>query len=178
MSLDRKIPFVWVGEPLPSMALTSEQLRQSVEHIQYEADRLSLCWHAEKAIGNTAVDRPGHDVRAALREAILLHCRVLLAFLFRSLVRNPRPDDLFASLFLDPQEDWKRQMEDWLESDCNRLHKMLAHLTYDRVEMIRTHGQGWRVDRPVELALREWNHFVATAPGRWGAAFRPVDTRC
>ncbi len=39
-------------------------------------------------------------------------------------------------------------MPDWLESNYGRLHKMLAHLTYDRVEMIGTHGRGWKVDRP------------------------------
>jgi len=159
------------------MPLTPEQLRQSVKHIQYEADRLLFCWQAEKTIGQTHVDRPGHDVRAALREAILLHYRVLLAFLFGSLVHNPRPDDLFPSLFFGRPEDWEPDMPDWLESDYNRLHEMLAHLTYDRVEMIRSHGRGWKVDRLVELALREWNHFAETAPGRWGAAFRPVDTR-
>jgi len=159
------------------MALTSEQLRQSVEHIQFEADRLVFCWRTEKKIGGTRLDVDGHDVRAALREAILLHCRVLLAFLFRPLVPNPRPNDLFASLFFDTADDWKPQMEDWLESDYNRLHKMLAHLTYDRVEMIKPHGRGWKVDRLVELALREWNHFAETTPGQWGAAFRPVDAR-
>jgi hypothetical protein len=156
------------------MSLTADQLRQSVEHIQFEADRLFFCWQAEKRIGRTPVDAPNHDVRAALREAILLHCRVLLAFLFHPLICKPRSDDLFASLFFDQPDDWQPPMPDWLESHYKRLHKMLAHLTYGRVEMIRMHGRGWKVDRLVELALREWNRFAEVVPRRWRGAFRAV----
>ena len=137
------------------MPLTIEQLRRSVEHIQSEADRLLFSWKAEKNLGQTTVDVAGHDVRAALREAILLHSRVLHAFLFRVLVGRPHGGDLFASSFFDSANDWQPVTPAWLESDYARLHKLLAHLTFKRVTILEQGGRGWQIDRLAGLTLTD-----------------------
>ena len=74
---------------------------------------LPFCWQVEKTSGSARFYIPGHNVRAALRKAIPLHCGVLLAFLFRPPLKAPRCDDLFASSFFDSADEWQPVMPDW-----------------------------------------------------------------
>ena len=118
-------------------------LNYSAEHVPYEIGML-MCSHRFK-FSKTKIewDLPAPEsllkkfrhwtVEMALLEALALHSRNLLEFLYSP---RPRGDDVIAEDFFDDPEEWKNtrpELSDRLKKFWKRVDKEVAHLTKKRI---------------------------------------------
>jgi len=116
-----------------------DTLRKASEHIYYEwrmLNETSLFW----------ADAPEGYAKSALLESFLIHCRNLIYFLFAS---RKIKEDLLASDYL---ETWNSEMPQLLKDWKEKIHKYVAHLSFDRNKGI--------VYWPVMELRQEINHLM------------------
>jgi hypothetical protein len=133
--------FTMVERERPS----DERLREFArEHLYYEVWMLAGLTEQFQSIV-AAIDGAGPDgepdipdlvTRNAQVESFAIHARVLIDFLYSG---PQRPDDAVAADFFDKEEDWRTlrpAKTKELERVPRRVGKGVAHLTYERLEVI------------------------------------------
>jgi len=104
---------------------------------------------------------PEDKGRRLILEALLLHFRNVLDFFFGA-AKNA--DDVHASHFFDDVSEWKPAKPAWLEEYRRRCNKLLAHLTYSRVEYDRRGEMSWKLDDKLVLVRETWYAFLNALP--------------
>ncbi len=114
------------------MEKTPEELVAASGHVLYEVKMLRATAGLianDFAAGNQWVDN-------ALIESFLVHARNLIQFLYPD---GPFKTDVLAKHFFDEPERWESlagDLPEGLKSVAQRANKLLAHITYDRIEMV------------------------------------------
>ena len=114
---------------------TNDELRGALEHLTYELKALQ---GAFDFFFEPFVERKFSEARLVL-EAFLVHTRNLIDF-FHGDPTKARDDDMVAQDFLPPSTDWPSICPPFpldLEDTRTAVHKLVAHLTYARVEYAR-----------------------------------------
>ena len=97
-----------------------------------------------------------------IREAFLVHYRNLIDFFYE---RKGRPSDARAADYMDGLIVWKPNRPPWVASERERCHKLLAHLTYDRVEYAESDLMTWDdLEDKTDHLRAEWLAFLAALP--------------
>lgn len=129
--------------------------------VRYEVDRLfqgaDLYPKASEAQG-----------QRLLFEGFLLHFRNLIDFF----CVGPKQDDVHASHFFPNAADWKPTKPTWLKEYRTRCHKLLAHLTYSRLEYARRGEMDWVLDEQIEHLRACWKQFLDQLPPERRGWFR------
>ena len=114
------------------MEKTQEELVAASEHVLYEVNMLRAT--AGLIANDFAAGNPW--LHNALLESFLVHARNLIQFLYPE---RPFKTDVLAKHFFDEPERWDSlggDLPEGLKSVARRANKLLAHITYDRIEMV------------------------------------------
>jgi hypothetical protein len=93
-----------------------------------------------------------------VREAFLIHYRNLIDFVYQ---KKKWPTDAVA---IDYIADWAPKRPSWLSDERERCHKLLAHLTYERVTYEEHDALSWDLDEKVSQLRAVWNGFLSALP--------------
>jgi hypothetical protein len=128
-------------------------LEAAARDVRYEVDRLLQAADLyPKACQAQA--------RRLLFEALLVHFRNLLDFFYG----HPGKDLVHASHFFCDAAEWRPTRPTWLKEYRTRCNKLLAHLTYSRVEYARKGEMDWAVDEQMQHLRGRWNQFLEQLP--------------
>lgn len=99
-------------------------------------------------------------------EAGLLHARVVWEFLFGGKVRTDRSGhelpDVRAFHFFDDSHCWKpdkTKLCPFLAKNLDRLHRSLAHISYDRITYGKN-GNPWSIGTVITEIQTAWQYFL------------------
>ncbi len=123
---------------------TSEVLCSASGHLHYEFIMFNSL--AQAVMSDVLGQGPLHD---AVLESFTLHARILLGFLY---AEKPRLGDVIAEDYFDEPSQWldkRPKMTETLSLIHKRVGKLVAHLTYDRLE-VTPEDKIWPVDRIIE----------------------------
>ena len=104
---------------------------------------------------------PEEKGKRLILEALLLHFRNMLDFLFGE---AKQPDDVHASDFFTDASKWKPSRPDWLDEYRRRCNKLLAHLTYSRLNYSRRGEMVWKLEDKLQRIHEVWEEFLAKLP--------------
>lgn len=113
---------------LPEVASTIPEdgrLRAATEHVCYEIHRFR---EAHRLFPIT----PEHKGKRLIAEAFILHFRNVIHFFYAE--AEKRKDDIGATDFTTPGS-WNPAKPSWFDSERQRCHKLMAHLTYSRITL-------------------------------------------
>jgi len=106
---------------------TEEELRKASDALHYEI------WMFNEMVKSllTQSPQPGNPQYNALVESFVQHTRNLIEFFYPP--SNVHSDTIIVTHFFSDQNKWEKDIPGWLDDVRTRAHKLLAHLTYDRV---------------------------------------------
>jgi hypothetical protein len=116
-----------------------------------------------KRVANKTIDEWNKSDRLTkniLIEDFLLHARIMYDFL----ICDPESDDISALHFLDCPEGWKQvrvQLCPYMSNNRKRLNKMIAHLTYKRIEYEIDNTKDWEVRAIYHEIISTWQQFLS-----------------
>jgi hypothetical protein len=128
--------------------------------VYYEVNRL---FHAAILHPETPEERG----KRLILEALLLHFRNILDFFYGE-AKNP--DDVHASHFFPDPSQWNPVKPAWLREYRQRCHKLLAHLTYSRLDYKERGEMVWKLDEKLQHLRDTWYSFLDSLPSgrrRW-----------
>lgn len=96
----------------------------------------------------TQTPQPGNPQYNALVESFVQHMRNLIEYFYPP--DNVRQDTIIAPDFFPYQNQWKKNIPNWLDDIRIKANKLLAHLTYDRVTKYEN-DEGWKYDKIIEI---------------------------
>jgi hypothetical protein len=109
--------------------ITAEKSKGALECLKYEV------WMLWSLVNILAIDNQGTGViHNALLESFLIHARILIEFLYKN---EPHKDTVRASQYFTPDSLWESirpPQTELLKETEKDAHKLLAHLTYTRLE--------------------------------------------
>jgi hypothetical protein len=126
-------------------------LEKMASHVFFEYHRFDL------AASNPAFRR-SDELGGLVREALLIHFRILLGFFYGS---KQQQDDVIVS---DYTSTWIPNVPTWLEEYKQRCNKLLAHLTYKRVGYVDSNDMVWVLDDKIQHLRSEWQLFLNSLP--------------
>jgi hypothetical protein len=120
---------------------TDEKLRKASDAVYYEM------WMFNEMVKSllTQPPQPGNPQYNALVESFVQHTRNLIEFFYPP--SNVHSDTIIVTHFFSDQNKWKKDIPDWLDDVKTRAHKLLAHLTYDRIK----YDKGWEYNEIREI---------------------------
>lgn len=131
-------------------------------HIRYEVSRLSFTARSEHFC---AAD----DVGGIARESFLLHFRNVAQFLYG---KEKFPNDCVVQHYLNGVT-WTPTTPQWYRDDMGRCNKLLAHLTYERVDFERDAKMVWKgIPEKAAYLINKWQAFVRALPADRRAWFQ------
>jgi len=106
---------------------TEEELRKASDALHYEI------WMFNEMVKSLSTQprESGNPKYNALVESFVQHTRNLIEFFYPP--NNVHLDTLIAPHFFLDRDQWEKDIPGWLDDVRTRSHKLLAHLTYDRV---------------------------------------------
>ena len=140
---------------------TKDELNQASEALLYEYRMLLTS--AGFLGSQIAADS---DLALCVLESFLVHLRNLLDFFYSE---PKRASDCSAGDYLPDVAAWRQEIEEHLLSPTNeilrRIHKDLAHLTYDRIGK-EPEDRQWEVTRIALAVVRVMTAFRRDVPDR------------
>ena len=137
--------------------------QEAAKKILYEMDMLDYCIGRAARIDNKTL----WQERSLILEGFLLHARVITEFL----VKDPKfpDDDVSTRNFFDDSSLWEDESEalcPFLSEQNNwaRLNKMLAHLSYERIEYEKNNQKKWELRQIHSETHAAFKQFVASLP--------------
>jgi hypothetical protein len=126
---------------LSRLKKTPEELRKASNALHYEI------WMFNVMVISLLSQhpQPGNPQYNALVESFVQHMRNLIEFFYPS--DKVRPDTIIASDFFSNPSQWKKKWPDLLRKANSRANKLLAHLTYDRINA----DKGWEFSEIREI---------------------------
>ena len=139
-------------------------LQEMARHVAYEVGRLEFAASQREFMENN--ERGG-----LIREAFLIHFRNLLDFFYGS---KTFATDALADDYMDSSSAWTPNVTAWWNEDKIRCNKLLAHLTYERVEYEKSGELKWKRDfiSQTKHIQDEWRAFLAALTAERKAWFR------
>jgi hypothetical protein len=113
---------------------SDEDLVAISEHLLYEIDLLYKTARVLATFGH-AQDSKAIIIRNALLESFAIHTRNLIDFFYQD---KPNSDQVIAQDFFDNGDLWVQQRptkSQFLKKTSIRVHKEVAHLSYDRLKV-------------------------------------------
>jgi len=119
-------------------------LRKASDALHYEI------WMFNEMVKSllTQTPQPGNPQYNALVESFVQHMRNLIEYFYPP--DNVRQDTIIAPDFFPYQNQWKKNIPNWLDDIRIKANKLLAHLTYDRVTKYEN-DEGWKYDKIIEI---------------------------
>ena len=137
--------------------VTSDQLHQMAEHVQYEIDMFRKCFKEWRAL-----EEGSANWNSALENA-LLHFRVLREF-FCS--QQPKwPDDVIAAQYVAPA-GWRAPVDPILDETKEDVDKRLAHLTLRRLKAVTAWKRG-EMEAAVERLIKFFKNSLQHPKSEW-----------
>jgi hypothetical protein len=132
-------------------------------HIAYEFARLDFAEGSGK-FGER------DETSGLIGEACLLHFRNVLMFFYGE---RKFKTDAIASDYFNRVSPWTPHQPSWLADNIARCNKLLAHLSYDRVEYKNNNLMDWKqFHDKVDHIRNEWKRFLDALPPERRAWFR------
>ena len=158
---------------MPRRSRTTEELQKAAVQVSYEIDMLGFSAEHLSGWYSSPMTYPvGNEKNMAL-ESFLLHFRNLRAFLCPS---SQWDDDVLTSDFLGMYDG--SDVGDWgkLNVDKERLDKMLAHVSYLRLDYIEAGDHWWDSSVMLILMLSELQKFLVRLPEQQRAWFPTAES--
>lgn len=144
-----------------------QQLEAAARDVRYEYLMLLV----SSQYLESGMSSPMDDLTKNLAlEAFLLHYRNLRSFLCPSL-QPIKDDDVIASDFVDCARAEDIGNTDVLKADLQKINKLLAHLSYSRVEYKEAGDKSWDPDRMVAGIQSSFQVFIDRLPPQRRAWF-------
>ena len=146
----------------PRAIRTDAELREASFHVWYECEMLK---YADTMRRQNV--HPGGLSFAVPMESFLTHARNLNQFFYgveRWLENHGRvyPEDIIVEDFFVSSAAWQKPLQYRIpETDHQRMHVQLAHLSYDRV---RSHQHSWNFEDILTRLTTVFGCFVKDAP--------------
>jgi len=151
------------GTGRPREIRNDRKLEEAAAHVAYEIETMVFAAdHLEWGHSSPAVEPEGKEKDVFL-ESFLLHHRNLRAFLCPRL-RNVPEDDVLASDYLGAETPQHLADCGVLGKDRERINKLLAHISYDRIEYERAHQKRWLVQCMFGEMLEALGDFIRLLP--------------
>jgi hypothetical protein len=158
---------------MPRRSRTTEELQKAAVQVSYEIDMLGFsAEHLSGLHSSPMTDPVGNEKNMAL-ESFLLHFRSLRDFLCPS---SQRDDDVLASDFLGMYDGSDVGDRGKLNVDKGRLDKMLAHVSYLRLDYIEAGDHWWDSSVMLILMLSELQKFLVRLPEQQRAWFPTAES--
>ena len=139
-------------------------LEAAARDVRYEVNHLFRAHAIHAQIGVE-----DEDERHLIFEGLLIHFRNMLDFFFG---QPSASDDIHAADFLPESDHWTPITPEWVRAYRGRCNKLLAHLTYSRIEYGRKGEMEWQLDDKLIAIRTTWNEFLAALPDHRAAWFR------
>lgn len=160
---------------MPRRSRTTEELQKAALQVSYEIEMLGFSAEHLSGWYSSPFTYPvGNEKNMAL-ESFLLHFRNLRAFLCPSLQRCTA-DDVLASDFLGKGDGTDVGDRHKLNAGKERLDKMLAHVSYSRLDYIEAGDHWWDSSAMLILILTELQKFLVRLPEQHRAWFPPAES--
>jgi len=105
---------------------TTEELRAASDAFHYEIRMLN-------DVADVLSSHTSGVIHDALVESFVVHTRILIEFFYPTDKTRADSDTMIASDFLSDGNQWKEDISEWMKEIRTRSHKLLAHLSYNRV---------------------------------------------
>lgn len=127
----------------------SDKLIEACRHIHHELRMMNFtAEHFEKQ---------NHlDIKSALLESFLIHCRNLIDFFYPTDFCKKDKDNILAEHYV---EAWPNNISDGLNNYRKMVNKKLAHLSYSRIE-----GTEWPIAELQNIINGLMREFIQKAP--------------
>jgi hypothetical protein len=137
-----------------NLCLSQYTLEKMAGHIAFEFARFEFSTKPE------IFHQPGEH-GGLVREAFLVHYRNLIDFFYE---KKGWPSDARAADYIEGSIAWKANRPPWVAAERERCHKLLAHLTYDRVAYAASGSMTWDLEDKIDHLRAEWRAFLAALP--------------
>lgn len=155
---------------MPRRSRTTKELQKAAEQVSYEIDMLGFSAEHLSGRYSSPMTYPVDNEKNMALESFLLHFRNLRAFLCPSL-QHCTADDVLASDFLGMYDGSDVGDRGKLTVDKERLDKMLAHVSYSRLDFIEAGNDWWDSSVMLILMLSELQKFLVCLPEQQRAWF-------
>jgi hypothetical protein len=138
----------------PQAAIISAKIKYEWDMFQWLANRIANGWQTSDQMQ-----------RNLLLEGFLLHARVLRDFF----VADPRQDDVSAKHFFDDTSIWENAAANlcpYLRQNQIRLNKLLAHLTYSRLNESKN-WDPYVITNELNQACRQFYSLLSNQRQEW-----------
>jgi len=137
------------------------ELELVAKDVVYEIERL---FQAARLFPET----PERKGKRLILEALLLHFRNVIDFFYTD---SQQSDDVRACHFFSDPTQWKPVVPDWYREYKTRCNKLLAHLTYSRIDFKRRNDMTWQLTDKLRHIRRTWELFLRSLPAERRAWF-------
>lgn len=138
-------------------------LEAAADHIAYEIETMAFAASSLEWGYSSPAEVPEGKEKDVFLEAFLLHYRNLRDFLCPGR-RDALKDDVLASDYFGAET--QRDLADLavLGRDRVRMNKLLAHISYDRIQYERAGKKEWLVQQMLRDILNALGHFIRALP--------------
>lgn len=109
---------------------------------------------------------PEEAGKRLILDAYIMHCSSAIEFLY-----GDESGSVHAGDFFDDPVVWQPVKPDWYDTYRRRRNKLLAHLTYERIQYRKDNKMAWSFQEHVFIR-KDWESFLVSLPPARKAWFR------